>query len=311
MSLQPVNYTNFSPIFTIPPGTDPFPLLPREALLNIFSNFCTYDCIPARFVCQRFRHLIPIPSTQCYDLHLATQGFLNLLKWAKSQKCPLTRAPYGAAKGGHLRILRWLDQNQTQWASLGCALHAIKNGKLKALKWLICHGSPIKHHNLAIPAAESCSKKMMKWAFKHGGTLTHEAGIGIKLAEKGRVDLLAWLVDKHKYPLSEVWMREAAMLGHLDLLKWGFSRGLKGDVHTFSNAAIQGNLEVLQCLLKHGCPWDESVCRAAANNSNWAALAWLRAHGAPEYIQHPFQIQLYIPHPINNNNGWGIHCANP
>lgn len=130
----------------IPPGSDPFILLPIECIQHIFSMLnCHHHLTPLRFVCQRFRKLLPhIPEHPDFFVHyIAYQGFLNLLVWAKSQGCPLTKAALGAVAGGHLPILEWLSQYQTKWDDPEYTEVAMRCGKEEALQWLTARGCPL------------------------------------------------------------------------------------------------------------------------------------------------------------------------
>ena len=71
--------------------------------------------ITARFVCRRFRDLLP-PLSEETRLHArhyfctyaAVDGYLNLIKWARANGCSWnTQTCARAAQGGHLEVLQW------------------------------------------------------------------------------------------------------------------------------------------------------------------------------------------------------------
>ena len=54
---------------------------------------------------------------------------------------------------------------------------------------------------------------------------------------------------------------QAALGGHLEVLKWARENGCEWDSDTCSNAAIEGHLEVLNWACENGCPHDhEKLC---------------------------------------------------
>ena len=49
-------------------------------------------------------------------------------------------------------------------------------------------------------------------------------------------------------------MKEAALNGHLEVLKWARENGCPWDSFTCSYAALNGHLEVLRWAKENGCP---------------------------------------------------------
>ena len=94
--------------------------LPTDLLRLILSYFARSPLshIPARFVCRRFRDLLPPLSQeirqQARDFCnlAALQGYLNLIKWARANGCPWDEwTCTHAAQGGHLEVLQWVISN--------------------------------------------------------------------------------------------------------------------------------------------------------------------------------------------------------
>lgn len=51
-----------------------------------------------------------------FCMHTASAGYLNLLKWAYQNSCPLDKYTcYSAAGGGHLDVLKYLHENGCPW----------------------------------------------------------------------------------------------------------------------------------------------------------------------------------------------------
>src|SRR4051812_5093758 len=98
--------------------------LPTDLIRLILSYFARSPIsrITARFVCHRFRDLLPALSQQtreqarafCY--FAALDGSLNLIKWARINGCPWDAYTCAnAARGGHLEALQWARANGCPW----------------------------------------------------------------------------------------------------------------------------------------------------------------------------------------------------
>ena len=67
--------------------------------------------------------------------YAAMNGHLNVLKWAKKNKCPWDEDTCAlAAWNGHLEVLKWARENGCPWNWLTCA-SAAQNDHLEVLKW--------------------------------------------------------------------------------------------------------------------------------------------------------------------------------
>ena len=110
--------------------------LPTD-LIRLILSFVTrspLSHITARFVCRRFRDLLPPLSKETrqharYFCKLAAKdGSLNLIKWARANGCPWDEWTCAfAALGGQLEVLKWAITN-------GCAYDRDK----------LCHMTKVK-----------------------------------------------------------------------------------------------------------------------------------------------------------------------
>ena len=103
-------------------------------------------------------------------------------------------------------------------------------------------------------------------------------------ARKGRLVVLEWLVGPGQCP----WDREtvvcnAALGGHVCVLRWAKGQGCAFDERTLMFAAQGGSLEAIKWLRSQDCPWDEKAGAAASRAGHNQVLRWLQAHGCPQY----------------------------
>src|SRR5437868_7019190 len=97
--------------------------LPTDLIRLILSYFAHSPLfyLPARFVCRRFRDLLPLSQQtrrQARDFCklAAADGYLNLIKWARANGCPWKKGICAyAAEGGHLEVLQWARTNGCDW----------------------------------------------------------------------------------------------------------------------------------------------------------------------------------------------------
>ena len=99
-------------------------------------------------------------------------------------------------------------------------------------------------------------------------------------ALNGHLYILKW-ARKNACPWDESTCANAALNGHLEVLKWARENGCPWDDSTCNRAAENGHLEVLKWAREHGCHWNESTCAWAANNGHLEVLKWARENGCP------------------------------
>lgn len=102
------------------------------------------------------------------------------------------------------------------------------------------------------------------------------------LAKSGHVDILKWLYSK-KYPFTSYAHIGAAEGGYVEILQWLHNQNLvySQDEEIFSAAARGGYLAVLNWLWEHKYEWNFRACTAAARKGHLEAIIWLRQKSCP------------------------------
>jgi len=78
--------------------------------------------------------------------HIAIEGHLEVLKWAREQGCPWgADTCANAAWGGHLELLKWVREAGCPWNESTCT-RAAEYGHLEVLKWAREASSPCYKH---------------------------------------------------------------------------------------------------------------------------------------------------------------------
>src|SRR3954466_14502240 len=124
--------------------------LPTDLVRLILSYFARSPLsrITARFVCRRFRDLLPALSQETrkqareFCRLAATGGYLNLIKWARTNDCPWNATTCSwAADRGHLKVLQWARTNGCPWDN-STSTYAAYGGHLEVLQWARANGCP-------------------------------------------------------------------------------------------------------------------------------------------------------------------------
>ena len=129
--------------------------------------------ITARFVCRRFRDLLPPLSKETrrqarYYCNLAAEvGYLDLIKWARTYGCPWNEGTcHKAARYGHLEVLQWARANGCPWNKNTCSYAAL-GGYLEVLQWARANGCPWDEWTCYF-APGGGHLEMLKWAISTG-----------------------------------------------------------------------------------------------------------------------------------------------
>jgi hypothetical protein len=133
-----------------------------------------------------------------------------------------------------------------------------------------------------------------------GSDCNTRAGPLIRAAvSDGKLDVMKWGKESG-YELDKMLdkdvVADAALHGHLEVVKYLRKLGISWDESTCSNAAKNGHLELLKWCRANQCPWDEGTCRQAAENGHLELLKWARLNGCPR-DENTYESTLYNGDP--------------
>ena len=78
----------------------------------------------------------PFPWNELTCAMAARGGYLRMLKWMRENKCPWdSKTCFEAGKAGHLEVLKWIHGQKCEWDVFAGRL-AAKYGHLHVLEWL-------------------------------------------------------------------------------------------------------------------------------------------------------------------------------
>uniref|UniRef100_A0A6C0C7H1 Ankyrin repeat protein n=1 Tax=viral metagenome TaxID=1070528 RepID=A0A6C0C7H1_9ZZZZ len=205
----------------------------------------------------------------------------------------------GAAKVGHVYILRWMVQSGYRRFS-SATRYAAEGNQLKTLKWLIDNNFGID--GLAVSyAGKEGHMNIIKFLIENDENCTLRS---YAAAEKGRLDIVKYFYSLDPDSLRNV--GDAAInSGYLDILKFAYENGyeyeshticphphiltwlidngyVKSNINTSELVAYSGNLESLQLLYHNNfIVRNEIVFIAALSSGNILMIEWLHNINCP------------------------------
>ncbi|WBR15042.1 Ankyrin repeat protein [Pandoravirus kuranda] len=129
--------------------------IPNEITSMILENLDEIDAVAAAWVSREWRQLLASGSrrarhpearqltARAYTTALIERGHLDVLQWARENRCPLNREAcmYAAVAGGHLGAVEWLRAGGYPLKEDLCH-YAAYMGQLGVLQWLRANGCP-------------------------------------------------------------------------------------------------------------------------------------------------------------------------
>ena len=130
-------------------------------------------------------------------MHAARHNRMDILQFAKPETDTTQSLFYGAAQGGHMRVVKWARENGFKWDMYALEA-AAAHGHLEVIQYLREHG---------------CS-----WNSCEAAALCEAA------AANGQLEVLKYL-RKHGCPWDARTASEASRAGHMDVFHWAVKNG--------------------------------------------------------------------------------------
>ena len=180
----------------------------------------------------------------------------------------------GAAEGGHLNILQYLEKNGVKCDNL-CS-SAVKGGQLELLKYLIENGQKC---SVSIrDAIQSGNIEMLEFLLKHKYCEIknkEDYYVSMQAVLHGHFNIVRWLVTDG-FPCSEKCAEAVAYVGDLDTLKFLKENGVCLTKDLSHNASTTGHLHILQWLRENGAKLSNTALNNAEENEDWEMVAFIR-----------------------------------
>lgn len=220
----------------------------------------------------------------------ARGGHLAALEWLDKRvasRRELRKVCVKAARGGHLAVIKWARDRGYPWGRLTCPA-AAKGGHLDALKWCLENRAPWQWRAFRY-AAKRADMEMLSWLWERRQTnwrVANQRALADALgcaAKEGHLPVVEWLVEKGTDATTSV-CRFAASGGQLHVLEWAKARGMPWDDSAYCDAAGGGHLDTLRWLTSNGASCDDDTMWVSAvegDHSHFDVVMWAIDEGVP------------------------------
>lgn len=269
----------------------------------------------------KWMHGVGCPFDEATMASAAAAGCIGIMQWLRSRHvgCPWNEdACSSAAESGQLEALRWLHDQGCPWdhtTTRGCGIpcgNSTEASRLACLQFAAERGcpwvGPEDHHTVfneavmnqqtaifrfavqsGCPISEDeldhavwwSRRNMVLWAITEGG-FAWPPRAALQACRRGDLAMLKRIVKDSSIELSSDCCAQAALIGHIPMIKYLREQGCPWDEDVCSLAALGGHIDVLEYAREEGCPWDEDVYVCAARAGHLDVLEWCRRHGAPK-----------------------------
>ncbi|KAI9916846.1 hypothetical protein PsorP6_018094 [Peronosclerospora sorghi] len=253
---------------------------------------------------ERFR--VSMNTTKLYTV--ARRGHLNVLQWLHDHDYPVHcrrfHAVRGAVRGGHQRILEWMERT---FPALVRQRHRIRVdgaaslGNLELIQWLHSRGYRLTTHVMDDAAARG-HLAVVSWLHENVANIRCTVAAMDRAAANGHLGVVQFLHAHRTEGCTSVAMDEAARSGHLDVVQFLYTHrseyctALAGESHSVPvleflkthhrlrsrlpdaiDAATRGELDLLQWLYAHDRRHFAfaAVVEEAREHNNFYLLRWL------------------------------------
>ena len=205
----------------------------------------------------------------------AQGGHLDVLKQLENIKM-LKISPstaIDAAIGGHIEVMKYLLEKGAK-LNAESIQKALDVGQLEMLKWILGNGLSWENTSITTAAGQGYLKTV-KWALENG--CKYDSKASLKAVENGHLRVLEYFLAKG-YELHKNCFEEALEKGHLNIIQC-LSKIMKFPDKAFDCAVKSGDLDVLNWLLGNGYKPSNDAPTIAATNSFLYVLEWLVEKG--------------------------------
>ncbi|EEY58546.1 uncharacterized protein PITG_10629 [Phytophthora infestans T30-4] len=161
-----------------------------------------------------------------------------------------TAAMDGAAGNGHLNVLRWLLENESEGCTTQAMSLAARNGHFEVVQWLCDNIQKDWIASAMDSAASGGHIEILEWLHERGFQCSVDAMDGA--ASGGHLEAVKWLQDHRSEGCTKAAMDGAVSCGALRLVKWLHENRSEGCTRSaFYKAALLGHLDVIKWLLEN------------------------------------------------------------
>jgi hypothetical protein len=215
-----------------------------------------------------------VPQT---TLHRAVFASPSRVKLAQQSRLDCTSWIYRRAAGTHADIatLATAREMGMQFTATTMAGAAYCN-KLAVSDSQGCPWSAL----LLELAARRGYFELVRWCFEHGCCFEDASEAMLSAVDSGSVELMAWMLQQPGMQLCEKVMSICVFRGHMALCQYLHAQQCPWNTVATSQAALDGHIDILRWLLDNGCPCDEhKTGLSAGEGGSIEVLTYMQQQG--------------------------------
>lgn len=152
-------------------------------------------------------------------------------------------------------------------------------GELELLKW--ARNSSCKTTAVCANACAGGHEEIIKWLVDEGMDFSQDNQCCPSASTNGRLNILVYLVDGLKLPLSSQCFSDAIDFGHLNILNYLIQNKCPEDPKAYARAAYNKQIRVLELLKLSDIICNYNVTGPAADVGDIVTLDWLKKNNFP------------------------------
>jgi hypothetical protein len=219
-----------------------------DLLKYIFEFLLPADLALVRFVCLRWRSIIPRPKNKL-AFGFTYVKTVNVMKWANSKGFRLSEYTFKAAvRMGSIPVMDWLD-DLGHSKRYDASSTAAEYGQLEALKWLKQHGHTF-NYGIDLTAAENNHVHILEYLLSINHVISD--WVMYRATANNSLNVLKWACEQRNMLVKEEHIAIAIKNGYLDILIYLYPRrpALTQIQDLYTIAEQHNQLHIMEWLLK-------------------------------------------------------------
>lgn len=212
----------------------------------------------------------------------ASRGDLELIKklHADGKHWPCTAlAMDGAARLGHLHVVKWLHKQRTEGCTSNAIAAAAGNGHFAVVQWLHAHRfEGCRSYAMDLTATHG-HLQILQWLYIELPRFSCTQACLPCVAANNHQHVLRWLHEEKGFEFDVRTVEVAIANGHFELVQWLLkqepSLGEQITPPSVARAAKSGNAEMTQWLVTEKQLWSSRAVASAAATANFELVQWL------------------------------------
>ncbi|KAL2911846.1 hypothetical protein HK105_208696 [Polyrhizophydium stewartii] len=216
----------------------------------------------------------------------------------------------GAAQFNHFHIVRWLADHRSEGCSSSAFDWDAKNNNLEMLEFLYERYRSVlgAETGPGTPKLVSSNKQIIEWLAAR--ELLEQNSLIKHIASTGKIDSLAWAIERFDVKLTEDHLEDAYRKQHTALLKWAFTAGgVEFGPISASHTAYSCNTNLMNWVISRDRSVIPILLRGCSGSGHVSLVEWWRVRHGVVFGQNELETAVarcnrdLIWHMISEDDG--------